>query len=374
MKLTIRSCAAAPLGFTWDSQLPGFGLRVLPSGRRSFILRYRNASGTERLVTIGTLAEMTPEKARDVAAKMRISVREGGDPRTDRRRARQAPTLAEMAKRFLADHASQKKAGTARNYEISWRLHVLPALGSATKVTDITEEDILRLRKRMEATPYNANRTLELLRLAFKLAERWRWRPQGSNPALFVDDFPETPRTRILTEEEIARLWDALDGPHDPSFSALVRLLLLTGRRLDEWRTALWSSVDLDRATLTLTDSKAGAMTHSLPDAAVEFLRGMPRKSVFIFPGRTGGPLGGHQRMWQRLRRDLGIEDVRLHDLRHTAGSYAHRAGLTQREVADMLGHRQISTAARYIHGVGTGGQRLVSEAAAGIIALAVNK
>jgi integrase len=129
-------------------------------------------------------------------------------------------------------------------------------------------------------------------------------------------------------------------------------LLLLTGCRSGEWRTALWSWLDLDNAVLRLPDSKTGAKTVSLSPDAVAILRALPRSSIFVLPGATGGPLGGHRRIWLRILRRAGISDtVRIHDLRHTVGSYAHRAGATQREVADLLGHKQMSTAARYIHG-----------------------
>lgn len=370
-KLTLRSCQTAPLGFTWDTVLPGFGLRVLASGRRSFVLRYRTRAGTDRLLTIGTLAEMHPEAAREEARKARVSAREGNDPRMDRKRARGAATLAELRDRFLRDHASQKKPGTARNYEILWRRHILPTLGESTRAVEVQEADILRLRERMREMPFTFNRAREVLTLAYGLAAKWGVVPKGYNPAEDVADYPEPPRMRVLTDSEIARLWSALDSHPVPMFAALVRLLLLSGRRLDELRLARWSAIDLDRATLTLADSKVGAITHALPDAAVELLRDMSRTSVFVFPGKTGGPLGGHQKWWRRLRAKLGFPDVRLHDLRHTAGSYAHAAGLTQREVADMLGHRQISTAARYIHGVGTAGQGKASVAAGQIVKMA---
>lgn len=370
VKLNLRACREAAEGFAWDTMLPGFGLRVLASGRRSFVIRYRNASGTDRLLTLGTLAELHPDEAREMAREAFAAVRRGDDPRAERKARRAAATMRELRDRFLADHASQKKPGTARNYEILWRLHVLPAIGEGTAVCDVTEADVIRLRRRMESTPYNANRALEVCRKAFDLAERWGMRPRGTNPAEYVEDFPEAPRERILTEEEVARLWSALDD-EAPIFAALVRLLLLTGRRLDEWRTATWSAVDLDRATLTLRDSKAGPMTHPIPPEAIEILRTLPRVSVFVFPGRTGGPLGGQQKWWRRLRKRAGLDGVRLHDLRHTAGSYAHAAGLTQREIADLLGHKQISTAARYIHGIGTGKHDKSSVAAAKIFRIA---
>lgn len=352
MKLTVRSVAAAPVGFTWDSQLPGFGLRVLASGRRSYVVRYRTATGTDRLLTLGTADELHPDAARELARQARADVRHGHDPKALRVASRNAPRLEDLRDRFMSDHASQKKPGTRTNYEVLWRRHILPALGNPA-VADVTEADVLKLRARMAARPTNANRALEVVSKAFALAERWRWRPLNSNPCAHVDAFPENPIQRILEPDEIAAVWREIDGPDVlPSASALFRLLMLTGCRSGEWRKALWSWVDLDGAALRLPDSKTGAKVVPLSPDAVALLRSLQRSSVYVLPGLKGGPLGGHRRIWLRILRRAGITDrVRIHDLRHTVGSYAHQAGASQREVADLLGHKQMATAARYIHG-----------------------
>lgn len=352
MKLTKRNVETAPLGMTWDDQLPGFGLRVLKSGRRSYVVRFRTETGTERLLTLGTTEELHPEAAREMARQARADVRQGKDPGAERKAKRQAPRLQDLRDRFLAEHSSQKKSGTATNQEIHWRLHILPALGNPA-VADVTESDVIKLRNKMAGTPINANRVMETLSKAFDLAERWRWREPASNPCRWVDAFPEGKRERILQPAEVAAIWSHMDDEDIlPSARALFRLLLLTGCRSGEWRTALWSWLDLDNAVLRLPDSKTGAKTVSLSPDAVAILRALPRSSIFVLPGATGGPLGGHRRIWLRILRRAGISDtVRIHDLRHTVGSYAHRAGATQREVADLLGHKQMSTAARYIHG-----------------------
>jgi len=352
MKLTKRTVESAPLGMTWDDQLPGFGLRVQASGRRSYVVRFRTATGTERLLTLGTTAELHPEAAREMARQARADVRHGKDPGAERKARRQAPRLHDMRDRFLAEHSSQKKPGTATNQEIHWRLHILPALGNPA-VADVTESDVIRLRQKLAGRPINANRVMETLSKAFDLAERWRWREPASNPCRWVDAFPEGKRERILEPAEVSAIWSHMDDIDIlPSARALFRLLLLSGCRSGEWRTALWSWLDLDNAVLRLPDSKTGAKTVSLSPDAVAILRALPRTSVFILPGATGGPLGGHRRIWLRILRRAGITDtVRIHDLRHTVGSYAHRAGASQREVADLLGHKQMATAARYIHG-----------------------
>lgn len=375
-KLTKSLVASIPApasgsSFAWDSVLPSFGVRASYTGRKTFIMRYRTATGTDRAMTLGRCEEMHPEEARELAREAFRAVREGKDPSTERTAKRHAPRLEDLRDRFMEDHASQKKPGTRTNYEILWRRHILPALGNPA-VADVQEADILALRRKLKDRPITANRALEVASVAFNLAEKWRWRERGTNPCAFVESFAEVARERILTQDEISRLWAALDAPDlVPSFRALVRLLLLTGRRLDEWREAKWSWVDLDRATLSLPDSKAGAMVHPIPPEAVAILQDLPRSSIYVLPGLTGGPLGGHQKMWRRLRASIGLDGVRLHDLRHTAGSYAHAAGLSQREIADLLGHKQMSTAARYIHGVGTDRHEKASAASSRILGFA---
>lgn len=351
-KLTKSNVVAAGVGYLWDSMLPGFGVRVFPSGRRAYVVRYRTATGTDRMMTVGNASELHPEQAREMARGIRAEVRAGNDPKAERKERRDAPRLQALRDRFMSDHASQKKPGTRRNYEILWRRHLLPILGNPA-VADLTEADAMKVRKRMSHMPTTANRALEVLSKACVLAERWKWRPLNSNPCTHVDAFPESARERILEPDEVARIWSALESDDVmPSARALFRLLLLTGCRSGEWRFARWSMVDLENAALRLPDSKTGAKVIPLSPDVVELLSELPRSSVYVLPGETGGPIGGHRKIWLRVLARAGIKDrVRIHDARHTVGSYAHRAGASQRDVADLLGHKQISTAARYIHG-----------------------
>jgi integrase len=372
MKLTKRSVADAPVGTHWDDQLPGFGLRVLASGRRSYVVRFRTATGTDRTMTLGTAEELHPEAARELARQAKADVRHGIDPMAERRAKRDAPRLEGLRDRFMSDHASQKKPGTARNLEIHWRRHILPHLGNPA-VADITEADMIRLRRRLSDRPVNCNRVFETLSKAFDLAERWRMRPAGSNPCRWIEAHPENPVERILEPDEVAAVWREIDAPDIlPSARALFRLLMLTGCRSGEWLRALWSWVDLDGAALNLPDSKTGAKRVPLSPDAVAVLRSLPRSSIYVLPGLTGGPLGGHRRIWLRILKRAGVSGrVRIHDIRHTVGSYAHRAGASQREVADLLGHKQMSTAARYIHGPGSEKHSNAARASAAILEVA---
>lgn len=338
----------------YDTALPGFLVLCQASSRKSYMVRFKAPSGAWRKLTIALCSEMDTDTARAEARRLLEAARLGRDPADERRAAQEAPALADLQNRFMAEHAAKLKPGSRRNYEILWRRHILPRMGERVKVAHLKRQDVQRLHDAMRATPHNANRALEVLHKAMELAEVWGWREQGTNPAEHVAAFPEQHRQRTLTDSEMRRLWAVLDrieaeGQPVP-FTTVVRLLLLTGCRLGEWLGARWNWIDQERGLLRLPDSKTGARDVHLPAEAMAILGSLPRTSVYVLPGEKGGPIGGMQRAWRRMRKAAGLEDVRLHDLRHTVGSLGHRAGLNQRQIADLLGHRQMATTARYIN------------------------
>ena len=347
--LVDKTQAAAKDVWLWDAVLPSFGLRVRPGGHKTYVVRYRTTAGTQRKLTIGRADIFaTPDEAREKARDVLRQAKEGKDAVTDRREKRNAPTVKDLEERYTKLHAAKLKDGTRRNYEILWRLHILPELGSM-KVADVAMVDISRLHAEKGDRPVNANRMLEVLSKAFSIAEDLGWRPPHSNPCAKVPAYPERERQRILTTEEIKTLLASLDRR---PISNLIRLLLLSGLRVAEWSTSRWEWIDFDRGTLTLPDTKTGGRVVHLGDHVLEVLRNIDRKDgdEWIIPTATGTAMRWPFEHWEPIREKLGLEEVRLHDLRHTVGSLAHMAGLTQKEVAEMLGHRQLRTTERYIH------------------------
>lgn len=332
----------------YDADLPGFMVLCQPSGRKSYLVRFKTPGGSWRKITLGPCDVLHPDVARELARDALAAARRGEDPARDRT----APTVADLARRFMDDHAARLKPGTRRNYEILWRRHILPRLASI-RVADLKRADVARLHDAMRDRPINANRALEVVSKACELAEVWGWRDEGTNPCRHVRAFTEQHRQRTLTDDEVARLWAVLDDyqlVQEVPAAQAIKLTLLTGCRKGEWLGARWDWIDWDRGILALPDAKTGARDVYLSTEAIEILRDLPRSSVFVLPGRTGGPIGGLQKIWERLRKAAGLDGVRLHDLRHTVGSLSDRAGLTQRQIADLLGHRQMSTTARYIN------------------------
>jgi integrase len=381
MNLTKRSVAAIPAPekgtiAVWDDAVPGFGVRVIYSGRRVYVIRYRNQHGKERLYTFARVADMHPEAARDMARRLFSRIREGDDPAEERIEAKNAPTLAELRDRMFEDHLNKRKDGTRRSYEQLWRLHILPAIGKDKTVAEIDERDIDRLVKHCGDRHATSNRALAVLSKALNLAERWKMRPRNSNPVRGTERHQERKRERTLDPSEVPAVWAALNDPSVMlSASAFFKLLMLTGLRDSEWRLSLWSWIDWQNEVLKLPDSKTGERSVPLSPDVLDILRKLPRTSIYILPGRKGGAMSGHRKIWRRICVKAGIADpIRIHDIRHTVGSLAHRAGASQREVADLLGHKQMSTAARYIHGPGSEKHSNAARASAAILEMTKKK
>ncbi len=360
-KLTNRTVAAIKPGdrdlFVWDDELPGFGLRVKPSGVKSYILQYRNQHNVSRRYTLGRHGVIGPEKARVKAKSLLAGVQDGADPATERREAREAPTVADLAERYMAEHARPKKRpSSARTDASNLRLHVLPALGRK-RVAVVTRADIADLHHAMRETPGAANRTLALVSKMMNLAEKWGWRLDGSNPCRHVERYPERAMERFLSGDELGRLGSVLaeverTGTEFPSVVAAIRLLMFTGARLGEILNLEWTHVDFERTCLRLPESKTGAKVIHLSAPALEVLTGIERDgSPWVIAGRgSGRPLVNLRKPWYRIRAMAGLDDVRLHDLRHSYASVGVASGLSLPVIGALLGHAQPATTARYAH------------------------
>ncbi len=260
--------------FYWDTELPGFGLRIRASGRKYFIVQFR-AKGRERRMTIGQYGTVTADAARRRAIAHIAEARNGVDPAAERDAARSRVTIGALADRFLEEHvANHCKASTARDYRRSIQLYIAPRFAKRD-VTDIERRDIAALHHDMRATPYQANRTLAVLSKMFNLAELWGLRPDGSNPCLHVKRYREEPRERFLTQDEFARLGSVLDeiereGSETRSAVAAIRLLMMTGCRRSEIQTLRWEHVDLETGELHLRDAKTGEFFLPVPVSSVQ--------------------------------------------------------------------------------------------------------
>jgi integrase len=371
----------------FDTQLKGFGVRVLPTGAKSWVIEYRPGGGGravgKRRLKLGDVAEMTPDKARKVARTELSKVRLGADPAAERSSARRQMTLAALAEEFIRDHAEAKrKPSTATNYADALRRLVVPELGTR-KVDTVTRSSVARLHSSLKATPYQANRVLAIVGAMYAFAAEKHIVPEGFNPVRGVSRFPESHRERFLTVEELVRLgatlrqaetaglpWEvdsakrgAKHAPKaenrltklSPHATAAIRLLLFTGCRLREILGLRWSEVDLERGLLFLPDSKTGRKTVVLNAPAMAILAELPRIGVFAIAGESGGDAEEKQRAdlkrpWAAVRKHASLAGVRLHDLRHTHASFGAGGGLGLPIIGKLLGHKQAATTARYAH------------------------
>lgn len=373
--------------YIFDSEVAGFGVAVMPSGIRSFFVQYRTPGGRrgrKRRVKIGRYGQLTVEEARASAKKLLADVIHGGDPSAVRRSQKTNPTVSEFGERYLAHVDDHRKTTTAREYRRMWKKHVIPEFGSIL-VQGLQTAHVSHLHRRLRKTPYLANRVLALLAGFFTYAERQGVRPANSNPVRGIDNYREQSRERFLTPAEIQKLGTALAkaekvglppapyrtakraiGPtakHRPKslrpqpangFAiAAIRFLLLTGFREREALTLKWSDVDLSTRVALLVDTKTGRSVRRIGAAATELLASLPRRegSPYVFPGaKKGMHLVEINRVWYSVRHAANLNDVRLHDLRHSFASAVASAGGSLLMIRNLLGHKTTSTTAKYAH------------------------
>jgi integrase len=360
-KLTKRIVDAAEIRateyFIWDDDIPGFGLRVLPSKRKSYIVQYR-AGRRSRRMSLGLSTVLTCEQARTRAIAIVAAAKNGEDPAAKRDADRQAITVKELAERFDKEHISVRvKESTAKGYRRMLERVIIPALGRH-RVTEVTRADIAKIHHDLRHIPYDANRCLEIISKMFSLAEMWGLRPEGTNPRKHIKKYPEEKRERFLSAAELRRVGEVLremedEGVELPSAIAAVRLLILTGCRLGEIMTLKWEYVDFAGKALRLPDSKTGAKVVHLGQPAIDVLKKIERveKNPWVIVGtKPGARLSDLQPFWQRVRARAGLKDVRIHDLRHTFASTAVAAGQGLPMIGKLLGHTQVQTTARYAH------------------------
>ena len=313
-------------------------------------------------MTVGRHDVLHADQARQRAALIIARIKAGEEPVPLPLAARGngGPTVADLAVRYLEEHVEVRlKPNTQRQVRGVLRRHILPALGKMPLVA-IERAQAVDLQQKLCDRPVTANTAVKVLSHMYRLGEGWGMVPEGCNPCRSIEKYPERRRERFLTDTEFDRLGRVLDeavdsGSASPIAVAAIRLMMLTGCRKNEILTLRWTDVDLEAGELHLGDAKAGPRTVHLPPTAVRLLKTLPRREgcPWVFPGedregRFSG--GGLDYVWQAVRTHAELEDVRLHDLRHSFASRALALGETLPVIGKLLGHNDIETTARYAH------------------------
>ncbi|MEZ5782756.1 MAG: tyrosine-type recombinase/integrase [Rhizobiaceae bacterium] len=373
--------------YLFDGELIGFGVRVRKSGTMSYIVRYRATSGKHAPVsrmTIAKVGKVTPDQARERAKELLADVVKGSDPAKERSEYRKAPTFEEVAGKFLEHVEAKRKPNTAVSYQQLLAKHAYPAFGKK-KAAEVSSDDVEKLHLKLAEKPMTANRVRAIISSMYNWATSGKKKhlPAGTaNPAEGLAKYTEQRRERFLTTEEISRLAAAISEgettgipwepdpekkvkharkPQNrfvklhPSAALAMRLLLLTGARLREVLHLKWEYVDFERGLLLLPDSKTGRKTVILNAPALALLTEAPRLGAYVIAGETAGtkdekPRADLKKPWAAVTKRAGLDNLRIHDLRHSFASFGAGGGMGLPVIGKLLGHTQPATTARYAH------------------------
>jgi len=381
LKRTIDALQADPDRdvFAWDNEIRGFGIRVKPSGVKTYLVQYRNADGRTRRLVLGQHGALTPKVARDLARKKLAAAAAGEDPSAERHAARAGMTVAEVCDWYLAEAETGRilgrrrrpiKVSTLRMDRSRIETHIKPLLGSRSVKSltlreiegmqaDIAAGKSARGRKgrggRATGGAGVASRTIATLRGLLGHAARLRIIER--NPAQGVRQLAGERRTRRLSADELRELGRvmhelAADGEH-PTGLAAIRLMLLTGFRRMEVLGLQRRWISQKEHCARFPDTKNGAQVRVLGEPAMDCIAATPTRddSPFVFPADWGdGHFIGVVRILERVCRKAELEGVTPHVLRHTFASVAGDLGFSELTIAGLLGHAARGVTQGYVH------------------------
>ncbi|WP_336491295.1 tyrosine-type recombinase/integrase [Methylobacterium nigriterrae] len=353
--------------YAWDSELKGFGVRIMPTGVATYIVKYRTAEGRQRKLAIARVGSVTPDEARKVARERLGEVVRGADPSAERHKIRQALTLAELCDLYLVDAVGRVKPSTLAMDRSRIERHVKPLLGTR-RVPALSSDDVEAMQRDIEAGKTAAartgvggvttggkgvaSRTVGMLGTILEFAKRKKI--ITVNPARGVRRSPDGKQRRFLSAVEIGGLGRAMreaenDGETATGIAA-VRFLLMTGCRRMEALALPRAWLDEEHSCIRFEDTKSGAQLRPIGKAAFGALP-CPNGSPWVFPAERGnGHFVGLPKVLDRLRARAKLQGVTVHVLRHSFAATAAGMGYSELTIAGLLGHSVPGVTARYAH------------------------
>ncbi len=333
-----------------DISLPGFTVRCRKKST-SYSVKI-SINGRAKRFTIGNHGlPWTPDTARKEAMKIK------SDPIAALKETEKIPTIFQAAAEYKEDHLKNLKPGPRRDYTTLLDKHIVP-FSPEKLVMEFNRQEAIKLHKSLSNTPRWANYALTVLSSFMSWCEDFGYRPENSNPCKNIKRFKENKRQRYLSSDEFTLIGAALShleqkGKISIYAAAAIRLLIFTGARSAEILKLNHANISYDKKMLFLSDSKTGEKTIKLNEPAIEILRALPRQinSDYVIIGqRTGKHMVNISKPWKLVCKTAGVEDCRLHDLRHSYASVLASQGVSLLLIGKLLGHSNPQTTARYAH------------------------
>lgn len=347
----------------WDSEVKGFIVTIFPTGRKTFSFRYYDTNKKNQRIKIGIFGNITCETAREIAKGLAGDLAKGIDPKKQKESAKAQEksliSFSDFFEKFTKNHRLiHHKATTIKVGEYMIKSYILPFFGHKN-LEQISAIDIMEFKELLKKVPGSYNKCFVLLHKAFELAELWGFCKKNSNPCHGIQKYPERKKERFLNNEELERLEEVLEEEEALQLKSLyvlraIRMLIYTGCRMNEILTLKWKDVYLEERYIHLTDSKTGERFVPLNEPAKKTLEKVKKRegNPYVFCGgkQENSHVVNIEKAWQKIRKKANLDDVRIHDLRHSFASFALKKGLDLYQIAKLLGHRNIRTTTRYAH------------------------
>ncbi|GJD97667.1 tyrosine-type recombinase/integrase [Methylobacterium iners] len=344
-----------------DTITPGFLCKVTPKGRKVFMLQYRTNAGDRRKPAIGLFGELTVDQARGIAQGWLAEVRRGKDPSAEKLAARRALSMKELCDKFIEDYSIPKnRPSTVKGNRGTIKRYILPEFGSM-KARDMTRADVAGLVARMKDKPTSANHVLSLLRKMFNMAEVWGIRDDGTNPCRHVPKYPEGKRTRLLSDDELFRIFGYMDradadGLEHPFLTLAVRLHFLFAARMSEITCLEWAWIDFAKRRVVWPDSKTGEISKPMSEEAFTVLSAAVSlgQSDYVVPSifDLAKPMSNntYAKGWARILERADVPHVGSHGIRHRATTEIANSGVPIKVGMQLTAHKTVTMFMRYVH------------------------